>query len=152
MIKIIQCQMYCLKLENAASLWQWKNLNKLVWCGGGNYWVKERVRTVALGVAIMAQWKWIWLVSMRMRVPSLPSLSRLGIQHCCELLAYIADVALIPCCCGCGVGQAVAASIWPLARELSNATGLAVNKSKKKKKKKKKKKILFLKNKIFIIS
>ena len=37
------------------------------------------------GVPIVAQQKWIWLVSWRMRVWSLASLSGSGIQHCHEL-------------------------------------------------------------------
>ena len=37
------------------------------------------------GVPIVAQWKRIWLISMRMWVRSLVSLSGSGIQCCCEL-------------------------------------------------------------------
>ena len=37
------------------------------------------------GVPIVAQWKWISLVSMERQVRSLPSLSGLKIQHCYEL-------------------------------------------------------------------
>ena len=36
-------------------------------------------------VPIVAQQKWIWLVSMRMQLRSLASLSGSGIQHCLEL-------------------------------------------------------------------
>ena len=36
-------------------------------------------------VTAVAQWKQIQLVSMRMRVQSLASLSGLRIWHCCEL-------------------------------------------------------------------
>ena len=39
----------------------------------------------SLGVPVVVQWKWIWLVSMRTWVWSLASLSRLRIQHCREL-------------------------------------------------------------------
>ena len=38
-----------------------------------------------LGVPVKAQWKWIWLVSMRTQVWSLASLSGLRIWHCREL-------------------------------------------------------------------
>ena len=38
-----------------------------------------------MGVPIVAQQKWIWLVSMSMRVQSLASLSRLRFWHCREL-------------------------------------------------------------------
>ena len=38
-----------------------------------------------LGVPVVAQWKQIRLLSMRMRVQSLALLSGLRIQHCCEL-------------------------------------------------------------------
>ena len=37
------------------------------------------------GVPLMAQWKRIWLVSMRMQVQTLASLSGLRIWHCCDL-------------------------------------------------------------------
>ena len=37
------------------------------------------------GLPVVAQWKWIWLVSMRMQVQSLASLSGLRIWCCCEL-------------------------------------------------------------------
>ena len=36
------------------------------------------------GVPIVAQWKWIWLVSMRRQVRSLASFSMSGIQRCCD--------------------------------------------------------------------
>ena len=44
-----------------------------------------RIRKLALGVPTVAQQKGIQLVSMRMQVPSLASLSRLRIQCCYEL-------------------------------------------------------------------
>ena len=40
---------------------------------------------VNLGIPIVAHWKWIWLVTMRLCVPSLASLSGVRIQHCLEL-------------------------------------------------------------------
>ena len=42
-------------------------------------------RNQVQGVPIVAQWKWIWLASMRTQVRSLASLSGLRIQCCREL-------------------------------------------------------------------
>ena len=47
------------------------------------------------GVPTVVQWKRIRLVSMRMQVRSLASLSGLRIQHCCELWCRPAAAALI---------------------------------------------------------
>ena len=99
-------------------------------------------KTIIWGVPIMAQWKRIWLVSMRTQVWSLASLSRLRIQWCHEL--------------SCGVGRrrgsdlallwlwlwrrpTATAIIHPLAWEPPYATGVALNKEKKKEKRKKRK-------------
>ena len=41
-------------------------------------------------------------------------------------VVQVADIAQIPSCCGCGVGQAAAASIRPLAWGLPYAEGLAL--------------------------
>ena len=43
------------------------------------------LKKLKLGVLIVAQCKWAWLVSMRTGVQSLALLSGLWIQHCCEL-------------------------------------------------------------------
>ena len=48
-------------------------------------WKRLVLRSYILGVPVMAQWKRIWLVSMRTQVQSLNSLSGLRIQHCLEL-------------------------------------------------------------------
>ena len=63
-------------------------------------------------VPIVAQWKWIWLVSLRMWVRSLASLSGSGIRCCHELWCRLA----------------AAAPIWPLAWELPYAAGAALKK------------------------
>ena len=42
-------------------------------------------KILAKGFPVVAQWKRVQLVSMRMQVWSLASLSGLGIWHCCEL-------------------------------------------------------------------
>ena len=94
----------------------------------------------------MAQWKWIWLLSMRMQVWYLA-------------LALLSGIR-IWCCHGYGIGhrcsldpillwlwhKPMAASVfWPLAWELSYAMSAALEKKsllKKKKKKKKKKKTM----------
>ena len=56
----------------------------------------------AAGFIVVAQWKQIQLVSMRLWVQSLASLSGLGIWHCCELccrsqtqLGSYVDVAVV---------------------------------------------------------
>ena len=50
---------------------------------------------ISLGVPIVAQWKQIPLVSMRMKVLSLASFSGLRIRHCRELWYRSATAALI---------------------------------------------------------
>ena len=72
-----------------------------------------------LGVPVMVQQKWIWVVSMKMHVWSLASLSGSGIWHYPELwcslqtwLRFRVAVAMAP--------------IWPLAWELPYATGAAL--------------------------
>jgi len=55
---------------------------------GGNIRLKaeENNLKISLGVPIVLQQKRIRLVTMRLKVRSLASLSGLRIQHCCELL------------------------------------------------------------------
>ena len=85
-----------------------------------------------LGVPVVAQWKQIRLVSIRMRVWALASLSVSGIQHCCELwyrsLIGFGSMLLWQC-----LRLAAAAPIWSLAWELLYVVDAAL-KSKKKKK------------------
>ena len=50
----------------------------------GNTWTSFK-NTDVWGVPIMMQRKQIWLGAMRLQVRSLASLSKLRIQHCCEL-------------------------------------------------------------------
>ena len=45
----------------------------------------NQLKIICLGVPVVAQRKWIWLVSTRTYVLSLPSLRGLRIQHCSEL-------------------------------------------------------------------
>ena len=72
----------------------------------------------------MAQWKGTRLVSMRMQVQSLASLSRLRIQLCCELWCR-SQTRL-------GVGQQLVAPIlWPLAWELPYAMDAALTSKKR---------------------
>ena len=47
-------------------------------------------------------------------------------------VAQVADLAQIPCCCGCGVGQAAVAPIRPLAWEPPYAVGVALKKTERK--------------------
>ena len=76
-----------------SKFWNWKewviwlfSFSSLLWLLGPL--VIPYKFEAAGGVPIVAQQKWIRLVSMRMQVGSLASLSRLGIWHCCG--------------CGCG--------------------------------------------------
>ena len=85
------------------------------------------------GVRIVAQWKQIQVVSMRMLVWSLASLSALGIWHCWKLLC-VTDVAQIPHGCGCDVGLQLQLQFSP-----SLGTSICCGYNPKKKKKKKKK-------------
>ena len=55
------------------------------------------------GVPVMAQCKWIWLVTRRLQFWSLASLSGLRIQHCRELWCR-SQMCMDLACCGCGVG------------------------------------------------
>ena len=45
----------------------------------------KQFKISTLGVPVVAQWKWIWLVSVRTQVWSLALLSELTIQYCCKL-------------------------------------------------------------------
>ena len=88
-----------------------------------------------LGVPIVAQWKRIQLVSMRMLVQAMALLSGLGIQHCHELCVghrHGLDSSLLWC------KLAVAAPIQPLGWELPYATGEALKTKQKTKNKKQK--------------
>ena len=53
---------------------------------------------------------------------------------------YVADVAQIPRCCGCGVGPVAAAPIGPLGWECPFAAGASLKRQRQKKKKERKKK------------
>ena len=72
----------------------------------------------------MAQREWIQLVSMRLRVPSLASLSGLRIRHCHEL-QHRSQMQLRS---GVAVAVATVALIWTLAWELPYTTGVALKK------------------------
>ena len=82
------------------------------------------------GVLIVAQWKQIGLVSMRLRVRLLASFSGLRVGCCRELWCRSQMWPQIPQCCGCDVGQAAIAPIRPLAWELPYATGTTLKNSK----------------------
>ena len=69
-------------------------------------------KRVLPGVPIVAQWKQIWLASMRAKVWSLALVSRLKIWHCCELWCR----------------PAATAPIQPLAWESPYAVGAALKK------------------------
>ena len=84
------------------------------------------------GVPMLAQWKRILLVSMRMWVPSLASLSGSGIRHCCEL--WCKSQKWLRCCTAVAVAQVGScSSAWTPSPGTSYATGVALKKKKKKK-------------------
>ena len=56
-------------------------------------------------VPFVVQQKWIWLLSMRMWVHSLASLSGLGIRRCHELWCRLQTWLGSSVGCGCGVGR-----------------------------------------------
>ena len=58
-------------------------------------------KKIPIGVAVVAQWKWIWLVSTRVWIWSLAFLSGLGIRCYRELWCRL-QTAWIPCYCCCG--------------------------------------------------
>ena len=81
------------------------------------------LKIIILGVPIVAQWKQIWLVSMRTQVRSLASLSGLRIPHCHELWCRLkTDLALL----WLWYRQAATVLIRPLAWELPYAMGAAL--------------------------
>ena len=91
------------------------------------------------GVPVVVLRKQIWLVTMRLRVGSLASISGLRIQRCCELWHRLqtwlgADVSVAM------YRPAAITLIRPLAWEPPYATGAALKSKKKKKKEKKERK------------
>ena len=59
----------------------WYSYHSIFWFVTNHSFFKKKY----WGVPIVAQWKWIWLVPMRMLDWSLALLSGSGIQCCCEL-------------------------------------------------------------------
>ena len=94
--------------------------------GFGSYIVS--FKNSAPGVPIVAQWKWIWLGPMRLRVWSLALLRKLRIRHCRELWCRLQTQL------GSSIAVAVAAAalIWSLAWEPPYAAGAALKRKKKK--------------------
>ena len=95
-------------------VWTWILLKKHI---------KKKSKFYSSGVPVLAQWKRIWLVSMRIQVRTLASLSGLRIWHCGELWFRWHRLA-------------ATALIWHLAWEPPYALGAALKRPKKKKKKK----------------
>ena len=62
------------------------------------------LKLTLMGVPVVAQWKWIQLLSMRMRVQFLVWLSGLRMLLPWAVV-QVAEVAQMLRCCGCGVGQ-----------------------------------------------
>ena len=91
------------------------------------------------GVPVMVQQKWIWVVSMRMQVWSLASISGVRIWRCRELWCWsqmwLGSHVLWPWC-----RQAATAWIRPLAWESPYAVGRDIKWSQKRKEKKRKEK------------
>ena len=85
----------------------------------------------SLGVPVVAQWKRIWLGSMRTQVPYLPLLSWIRIWRCHDLWCRRgSDLAWL----WLWLWPAAVAPIWPLAWEPPYAEGVALERPKKRKK------------------
>ena len=85
-----------------------------------------------MGFPIVVHWKQIWPVSMRMLLPSMALLSRLGIQHWCELWCRL-QMHSEPMILWLWCRLTAAAPIQPLAWEPPYATSVALKKKKVKK-------------------
>ena len=72
-------------------------------------WKSEFASDSKGAVPVEAKWRWIQRVSMRMRVPSLASLSGSGVRCCHELWCRSRSW----CCCGCGVGRSCSSGLTP---------------------------------------
>ena len=85
------------------------------------------IKTYLYGVPVMAQWKPIWLASMRMQVRFLALLSGLRIRSCYESCGIGCSSRLLwPWC-----RPAAIAPILPLAWETPYAVGAALKRQKK---------------------
>ena len=119
------------------SVWE-KNLkeNGRVYMYNWITWLSSRQdhNLVDQGVPAVAQWKGIWLVSMRMWVQLLALLSGSGIWRCCELWCR-SRCGLNPSLLWLWYRLATVALICPLPWELPYAKSVALKKKKKKKKK-----------------
>ena len=78
----------------------WKTRAWLVSSKWWFYIASWSLRFWVLGVPVMAQWKWIWLVSMRTQIQSwsLALLSGLRIWHCHELWGRPQRAGIWHCC------------------------------------------------------
>ena len=102
---------------------------KWMWVKSSNLHLSD-VLNMFLGDPIMAQQKWIWLISTRTQVRSLASL-RLRIQHCLSCgLGH--KRGLDPTLLWLWCRPAAATPIWPLAWEAPYAAGAALKRWKKK--------------------
>ena len=94
---------------------------------------RHEKKNVIIGVSIVAQQKWIWLVSVRMQVRFLALLSRLKIQHChdlwCRSQTWLGSQVAVAV-----VKASTEAPIRPVACELPYALGVVLKRPKKKKK------------------
>ena len=91
--------------------------------------MKRDIQNGSGGVPIMAQQKWIWLVSMSIQVQSLASLSGLRIRHCRELWCR-SQMWLDPKLLWLWCRPAATALIQPLAWEPPYAVGVALKRQK----------------------
>ena len=83
-------------------------------------------KNILLGVTVVAQWEWIWLVTIRTQVWSLASLSGLRTRRCCELWIAGWDLSLLWWC----YRPEATALIRPLAWEPPYATSASLKRQK----------------------
>ena len=103
-------------LRHVTGIRDWAFLEEKIECHQDNW---------LTGVPTVAQWKWIWLISMRMLVWSLASLSESGICHCHESCGVGCRHSLDPMLLWLWCRLAAVVLIRHLTWELPSAMGVA---------------------------
>ena len=109
------------RMEQSFFIYRYFLTQNLTWADVWNL-LNTLLMSQELGVPVMAQWKWISLVSMRMQVRSLVSLSGLRVQCYHELWYRSPALAWLWLC----YRPVAIAPIWPLAWEPPYAVDAAL--------------------------